>query len=316
MAAAIVVDDLTKCYRQKPAIEGLAFEVPSHQVFGFLGPNGAGKTTTLRILSGLLKATAGKAYINGVSVAQFPQKIYQSLGYLSEHNPLPEDVSVEVYLKYRGRLKGLWGRSLEKRLDFVLSQCDLERSLKQVLIRDLSKGCRQRVGIAEALIHDPRVLILDEPTIGLDAHQSLQFRKLIQSLKASMTLFISSHLLIELESMIDGAIIIDHGHVIASGDLQSLKKDFIKKSQYRMQVEGEISAIKAALTPVLNPCEWDLVLEGPICILSVSAVNDFTIPLIQALLAQSDLKLIDFQKVAINLDTVFMEATKSHWGIV
>lgn len=311
--ALIVADHLTKFYGQKLAIEAVCFEIFENQIMGFLGPNGAGKSTTLRILTGLMNATSGKAYMAGISVARFPEKIGQILGYLHENNPLPEDVSVENYLTYRGTLKGLSGKPLQKRVDEVLSQCGLEYTFKNVFIRDLSKGYRQRVGIAEALIHKPRILILDEPTIGLDPHQVIRFRELIRELKNSMTLLISSHLLTELETIIDEAMIINHGHIIANGSIEKLQTLFIKNTTYHLEIIGDESIVKTVIASVCIDTPWKLTTKTlHHWILTVEDTQDLSLALIKAILATPALSLLNCCKESINLEKIFIEATQRH----
>ena len=168
----IEVIDLTKVYGRVKALDGVTFSVAKGEIVGFLGPNGAGKSTTMRILCGLTAADSGEARVCGVDLAEEEGEVRRHMGYMPENNPLPEDLRVSEYLQFRGRLKGLSGGLLRERLDTTLNLCDLRRTAAERLIGNLSKGFRQRVGIAEALLAEPKVLVLDEPTIGLDPRQT------------------------------------------------------------------------------------------------------------------------------------------------
>jgi ABC-2 type transport system ATP-binding protein len=183
---AIEVSHLVKTYAGVTAVADISFTVARGEIIGFLGPNGAGKSTTMRILTGYLPATSGSVRICGLSVAQQPDEIKRKIGYMPENNPLPEDMRVSEYLYFRGRLKEVSRRKLGPRIDEVLELCDLKR-VRHKIIGQLSKGYRQRVGIAEAILAEPPVIIMDEPTIGLDPHQILIVRDLIASLRGRMT---------------------------------------------------------------------------------------------------------------------------------
>ena len=182
---AIEVTRLVKSYAGVTAVNDISFRVARGEILGFLGPNGAGKSTTMRVLTGYLPATSGSVRICGVPVASQPDEVKRHIGYMPENNPLPEDMRVSEYLYFRGRLKELRRRMLGPRIDEVLELCDLKR-VRHKIIGQLSKGYRQRVGIAEAVLAEPPVIIMDEPTIGLDPHQILIVRDLISSLRGRM----------------------------------------------------------------------------------------------------------------------------------
>jgi len=218
----IVVQDLTKYYGEYPAVRGVSFEVPRGQVVGFLGPNGAGKSTTMRILAGYLTATSGKASIDGRDVFWDPIEARRRIGYMPESCPLYSDMRVDEYLKFRGGLKGLDRATRRKRIDHVLGKCWLT-DVKRQIIGTLSKGYRQRVGLADALLADPPVLILDEPTAGLDPTQIRETRKLIRELGNQHTMLLSTHILHEVEMACDTIIIIDQGLVKEHGTLAGVR---------------------------------------------------------------------------------------------
>ncbi|HEY4988730.1 MAG TPA: ABC transporter ATP-binding protein [Opitutaceae bacterium] len=194
---AIEVSHLVKSYSGVLAVNDISFTVPRGEIIGFLGPNGAGKSTTMRILTGYLPATSGKVSICGFPVASELDAVKRRIGYMPENNPLPDEMRVSEYLYFRGRLKEVPRAKLGSRIDEVLELCDLKR-VRHKIIGKLSKGFRQRVGIAECVLAEPPVIIMDEPTIGLDPHQILIVRDLIASLRGRMTVLISSHILPEI----------------------------------------------------------------------------------------------------------------------
>jgi ABC-2 type transport system ATP-binding protein len=218
----IHVSGLTKYYGDYPALRDVSFDVPRGKVVGFLGPNGAGKTTTMRILAGYLTATSGRATVDGVDVFWRPVEVRRKIGYLPESCPLYPELRVEEYLTFRGGLKGLHGRACRRRLDYVLGRCWL-RDVRRQLVGTLSRGYRQRVGLADALLHNPPVLILDEPTVGLDPSQIRETRRLIRELGREHTILLSTHILPEVEVTCEQAIIINRGRVAAAGRLDDLR---------------------------------------------------------------------------------------------
>jgi ABC-2 type transport system ATP-binding protein len=217
----IHVSKLTKYYGDYAAIRDVSFDVPKGKVIGFLGPNGAGKTTTMRILSGSLTATSGRAAIDGLDVFWKPLEVRRRIGYMPENCPLYPEMRVVEYLHFRAGLKGLHGRRQRVRTEHVVKRCWLG-DVRRQLIGTLSKGYRQRVGLAEALLADPPVLILDEPTVGLDPTQIRETRKLIRELGREHTILLSTHILPEVEMTCDSVIIIHRGRVIESSSLDEL----------------------------------------------------------------------------------------------
>ncbi len=220
---AITVERLTKYYGDYPAIQDVSFAVPRGQVVGFLGPNGAGKTTTMRVLTGYLLPSSGRAWIEQYDVFAQPLEARRRIGYMPENCPLPSDLRVEEYLRFRAGLKGLEYRQRRPRCEAVIARCWLQEVRRQ-LIGTLSKGYRQRVGLADALLADPPVLILDEPTSGLDPAQIRETRKLIRELGTDHTMLLSTHILSEVEAVCDAAIIIARGTVVAQGTLAELRQ--------------------------------------------------------------------------------------------
>lgn len=243
----IQVDKLTRKFGGFTALDEISFSIPQGEVTGFLGPNGAGKSTTMRILAGLLTATRGEARIHGVSVARHPERAKQHIGYMPEHNPLPEELRVGDFLTLRGRLKGLRGKVLKDRVNIAMDLCDLTRKARRKIIGTLSKGFRQRVGLADALLSSPDVILLDEPTIGLDPHQVRAVRELIANLQGSMTVLLSSHILAEIELNCDRVIIINQGQIVANGEPGELRETFFPGRRYQLDYRGDPERVLGAL---------------------------------------------------------------------
>jgi ABC-2 type transport system ATP-binding protein len=239
----IQVENLTKRYAGFTAIDHLSFEVSKGEIVGFLGPNGAGKSTTMRILTGYLPATSGRASIAGFDVFEQSLEARRRLGYLPENTPLYHDMRVNEYLAYRARLKGVAGSKIRERVGDVIELCNL-REKRRAIIGTLSKGQRQRVGLADALVHDPDLLILDEPTIGLDPNQIRQVRELIKNLAEKRTVLISTHILPEVEIMCSRVIVIHKGKIRASDTAENLLRNH--RAAGSMTIEAKVGSDNAA----------------------------------------------------------------------
>jgi ABC-2 type transport system ATP-binding protein len=220
----IEVRNLGKIYGDIAALDNVNFAIGRGEVVGFLGPNGAGKTTTMRILTGFLPATRGTAVVAGFDVFDRPMEVKRRIGYLPEHPPLYPDLTVREYLRFVARLKGLRGAALARDLHRVIERASLA-AVADRLIRNISKGFQQRTGLAQALLGDPEVLILDEPTIGMDPRQIGEVRALIQGLAGEHTVILSTHILQEVTAVCQRAIIINRGHLVADQDLATLTGD-------------------------------------------------------------------------------------------
>ena len=212
----ISVNALTKAYGHVLAVDQISFEVQKGDIVGFLGPNGAGKSTTMKMLTCYLAPTSGSAKVNGFDIFHQSHQVRQHLGYLPENVPLYLEMRVEEYLRYRGKLRKLDNAKLNSRLGYVIDRCWLG-NVRHRVIGHLSKGYRQRVGLADALLHDPSVLILDEPTIGLDPTQIRETRKLITDLGGDHTVLLSTHILPEVEAVCNRVIVIAGGRIVAQG---------------------------------------------------------------------------------------------------
>jgi ABC-2 type transport system ATP-binding protein len=243
--AMIEVSELTKRYSGHTAVDRLSFTVGRGEIVGLLGPNGAGKSTTMRILACFLPATSGTARIAGFDVFAESEEVRRRIGYMPENNPLHLDMRVREYLRFRARLKGLGFRRTRARVDVVMEQCGLTEAGRKV-IGQLSKGFRQRVGLADALVHEPALIILDEPTIGLDPNQIRAVRQLIKNLRTAHTVLISTHILPEVEMTCNRVLIMHQGRILAADTPENL--------QTIMSDGGQVIAEIAAPRPELEKC--------------------------------------------------------------
>ncbi len=219
----ISIEKLSKNYGLQRAVDDISFEVKTGEILGFLGPNGAGKTTTMKMITNYIAIDSGDVRIGGKSVAKEGVAVRKHIGYLPEHNPLYLDMPVVDYLKFAAALQGVAKPDIEKRVRTMVGKCGLNAE-KHKKIGELSKGYRQRVGLAQALIHDPEVLILDEPTTGLDPNQIVEIRKLIREIGAEKTVILSTHILPEVEATCDRILIINQGRIVADGTAEHLRK--------------------------------------------------------------------------------------------
>ncbi len=316
---AIEVSRLVKTYGGVTAVNNITFTVSPGEIVGFLGPNGAGKSTTMRILTGYVPATSGTVRIGGISVATQPGEIKRRIGYMPENNPLPDDMRVSEYMYFRGRLKEIPRRTLGSRIDEVLEICDLKR-VRHKIIGQLSKGFRQRVGIAEAILAEPPVIIMDEPTIGLDPHQILIVRDLIASLRGRMTVIISSHILPEIEVTCDRVLIINQGRVVAQGTPADLRREIFGHSSYKVELAGDLAALPAVLAavdPTLRVSHEGAPDDNGFRHLRLDADREDEMGemLLRALLAQN-FRVRALSRAHSTLEDVFLAATRRSWDTV
>ena len=233
------VRNLSKFYGKQKALDNISFDLQDGELLGFLGPNGAGKTTTLRILSCYMNPTSGDVLHNGQSIFEDPLQYKKKIGYLPEHNPLYEDMFVVDFLDYTGRIQGMNAAETRKRVWEMIDYCGLDKE-KHKQIGELSKGYRQRVGIAQAMIHDPELLILDEPTSGLDPNQIVEIREFIKKLGKEKAILLSSHVLSEVEASCDRVVIINNGQIVADDKSKNLKSKVSKVFIY-LELEGDFT---------------------------------------------------------------------------
>ena len=305
----IYVESLTKRFGRTTAVDNISFQVKEGEIVGLLGPNGAGKTTTMRILAGYLPATGGRVTIAGLDVFTKSLAVRQRIGYLPENCPLYGDMRVHEYLRYRGRLKGLHGRRLRARIDDVVGACELRESARTVIGR-LSKGFQQRVGLADALLHEPDVLILDEPTIGLDPNQIRHIRGLIRSLASRHTVLLSSHILPEVEAVCERVLILHEGRIAASGTPGKLADLLQGHLTVMAEIRGERRAVEQALRGIPGVLEAICDPEGEWqrCTCRCEEGTDIREALFAAA-AQNGWRLRELRGARANLEDVFAAMT-------
>jgi ABC-2 type transport system ATP-binding protein len=309
----IEVEHLSKIYGSTAAIEDVTFSVQSGEIMGFLGPNGAGKTTTMRILSGYLPASNGTAKIAGIEVHENSMAVRQKIGYLPETPPLYPDMSVEGFLKFVAEIKGVPRADRLKRVDYALDRCNLT-DRRKTLIRKLSKGYRQRVGLAQAIVHDPPVIILDEPTIGLDPKQIIDVRNLIKSLAGDHTVILSTHILSEVSMTCNRVAIINQGKIVATGSPEILTKELAQQTSYEIQTSATLEQARSVLRQVTGVVSVDLnntdqTETDRVNLRVLSNVpDDISRELVSALVTQ-DLGLYEIRRKQTSLEDVFLQVT-------
>jgi ABC-2 type transport system ATP-binding protein len=242
----IEAEKLTKYYEKVAAIEDVSFTVEKGEIVGFLGPNGAGKTTTMRILAGVLPPSAGTARVAGYDILSQSLQARRRIGYLPENVPLYTDMRVRAYLDFVGEVKGLERRQRRRRIDEIMERCRIA-DVQRTLIGSLSRGYRQRVGIAQALLNDPEVLILDEPTVGLDPRQIIEIRELIKELSGRSTIILSTHILPEVSMTCQRVIIINDGRIVAVDTPENLTTRLQRSAKLLLTVDGPVDQIQATL---------------------------------------------------------------------
>lgn len=255
--AMIEVKHLTKRYAGRTAVANISFKVARGEIVGLLGPNGAGKSTTMRILACYLPATTGTVRVAGFDVFHQSDEVRRRIGYMPENNPLYSEMRVREYLKFRARLKGLGWRRSRERVDTVMEQCGLTE-VRRRIIGQLSKGYRQRVGMADALVHDPQLIILDEPTIGLDPHQIRTVRQLIKNLAGAHTVLISTHILPEAEMMCNRMLIMYDGKILAADTPENLQRLVAGNSQIIVELAAPAHALRECWARVPEVEHFDI----------------------------------------------------------
>ncbi len=303
----IEVDRLTKHYGPVAAIQDVSFSVEKGGIVGFLGPNGAGKTTTMRILSCFMPASSGSARVAGYDVFQQSIEVRKRIGYLPENVPLYGDMTVRAYLDFVGDVKGLGRADRRRRVGEVMERC-LVGDVRDRLIARLSKGYRQRVGLAQALIADPEVLILDEPTIGLDPKQIIEIRALIKSLAGAHTVILSTHILPEVSMVCEGVVIINRGRIVASGSLDRLMEELSPMTRLQVQIEGPPELVGASLRalPGVQRIEGRGVTAGVgTFVVEAERARDVRRDLVQ-LVTQQRWGLLELRSLALSLEDLFI----------
>ncbi len=303
----IEVENLTKSYGEVVAVKGISFTARPGQVTGFLGPNGAGKTTTMRMLTGFMPPTSGKASVAGYDVFNQSLEVRKRVGYLPENVPLYRDMSALGYLTYIGEIRGV--RNVKARAMDVLERVGLG-SRANSHIRALSKGMRQRVGLAQALLHNPPVLILDEPTIGLDPIQVLELRQLVAELGRDHTVLFSTHILGEAEQVCDSVVIINQGSIVAQGSPTELRSTLLERGGrvlVRVDVTPELAL--PIIRDLSSVAHAEIAFDGIIA--TPKSVEFDPRPQIARALIEHDMNLMELRPLAVNLEEIFLELTRA-----
>ena len=298
----IEVHGLVKRYGSRLAVDHLSFTVPDGQIFGFLGPNGAGKSTTMNLMTGYLGPTEGEVLIDGHSITQEPEKAKAAMGYLPEQPPLYPDMTVEEYLLFAARLKKVPRDRREEQLDRVTEMTGTD-GVRERLIRNLSKGYRQRVGLAQALLGFPKVLILDEPTVGLDPKQILEMRQLIRQLAREHTVILSSHILSEVQEVCDHLLIIHHGRKVAAGAPEELERTLAGAPALEVTLLTDGERGRALLAPLPSREEGAVRFR-----LEPQEGADLRLAVFSAC-AQQQVPLLELRRDAMTLEQMFLKLT-------
>jgi ABC-2 type transport system ATP-binding protein len=307
----IEVSNLTKRYGGRAAVDDISFTVAPGEIVGLLGPNGAGKSTTMRVLSGFLPATSGTVRVAGYDVFHDADEVRRRIGYMPENNPLYPEMRVREYLKFRARLKGLGWKKSRERVSTVMEQCGLT-DVGRRIIGQLSKGYKQRVGLADALVHEPELIILDEPTIGLDPQQIRSVRALIKSLADKHTVLISTHILPEVEMMCSRVLIMFGGRVLASDTPENLQRRMAGGSQVIAEIAAPRNVLQTALEdhPEVEYFEITPADEHYFrCALTPRAGLDLR-QMVFALARQNEWQLRELTRSRHSLEDIYMRVTK------
>ena len=305
----IEVQKLSKTYADKTAVRDVTFSVAAGEILGFLGPNGAGKTTTMRILAGYMPATSGRATVAGYDVFSQSLEVRKRIGYLPETVPLYPEMPVEGYLKFVARLKGLPASRLQERLEYVLGVCHID-DVRDKLVSKLSKGYRQRVGIAQALIHDPDVLILDEPTSGLDPKQINETRQLIKGLGGKHTVILSTHILPEVGMTCGRVVIINDGQVAAEDTPENLTKRLQGRDRIQLEARAPrqelLTTIRAV--PGVTHVSAHEANGHVLCEVEGSGKQDIRAQLASAVVGKG-WSLLELRAASMSLEEIFLQLT-------
>ena len=309
MPPMIEVNNLTHYYGPHPAIQDVSFHVDKGEILGFLGPNGAGKTTTMRIITGFMPPTRGKVSLDGYDVVENSLDVRRRVGYLPETVPLYTDMTVSSYLRYMGTLRGMPPRSIKRRIGDVIDICRLG-DYRKTQIGKLSKGFRQRVGIAQAIIHEPEVLILDEPTIGIDPIQVVETRRLIQELGKEQTVVLSSHILPEVSMICGRVLIINEGRIVAEDTPSNLAQRFQGVDRLEVEIGGPVAQVLTVLRNVKGVAEVNhqRLQERELYDIQLGRGQDLRDEISRAVISNG-WSLLSMQVVGMSLEDIFLKLT-------
>jgi ABC-2 type transport system ATP-binding protein len=307
----IEVANLTRRYAGHAAVSDISFTVGRGEIVGLLGPNGAGKSTTMRILACYLPATSGTVRVAGLDVFADSREVRRRIGYMPENNPLHHDMRVREYLKFRGRLKGLSRKHSRQRADVVMEQCGLT-DVGRKIIGHLSKGYRQRVGLADALVHEPELIILDEPTIGLDPNQIRSVRQLIKGLAGTHTVLVSTHILSEAEMTCNRVLIMLEGRILAADTPENLQRLFSGDSQVIAEIAAPLAVLQECWAQMPEVENFDVSpAQGEYFRCALTPRNGMDLrPLVFALARERGWKLRELTRNRHSLEDIYMQVTK------
>ena len=309
----IEVKNLTMHYGSTVAVDDASFEVKKGEILGLLGPNGAGKTTIMRILTTYIVPTSGTATVGGHDVIKDPIAVRRMIGYHPESVPLYSDMQVSEYLKFVARSRGMFGKKLRERMDWAVDATGIKEVFKKG-ISELSKGFRQRVGLAQALIHDPQVLILDEPTVGLDPLQIVDIRRLIRSLAREKTIIFSTHILQEVQAVSDRIVIINEGRIIADGTMEELENRAKKSRRLVVTVEAAKGAVSDALGRIPEISDFRLLDQtdsGMVTFELLSPLTKKIWPQVDRLVKEEGWPLKELREDRITMEETFIALTRA-----
>ncbi|MFZ2445475.1 MAG: ATP-binding cassette domain-containing protein [Syntrophobacteraceae bacterium] len=302
----IEAEDLTKFYGPIAAIRNVTFQVEKGEIVGFLGPNGAGKSTTIRILTCYMPPTSGTARVGGLDCMERSLEIRRMVGYLPENVPLYRDLTVRRFLRFAASAKGVAGREVEKEVRRAIGVCGLEKNANRI-ISHLSKGFRQRVGLAQALLNDPPVLVLDEPTIGLDPSQIIEIRHLVQELGENRTILLSSHILPEVAQICRRVLIINKGEIIATDSPENLTSQLQKTAKIMLEVSGPVPGLAPALEKIGGVQSVETHGEGAGKFVIETDTSVDVRPEIARLVVGMGSGLLELRSVHLSLEDIFMQ---------
>jgi len=298
----IEVTNLKKQYGSHMAVDGVSFEAKQGEILGLLGPNGAGKTTTMRVLTGFMPPTSGTASVAGFDVMNDSMEVRRRVGYLPEKVPVYPDMTLFNYVAFVAKLHNV--KNHKQKVEAVLDRFDL-LDRRDKLVRSLSKGLKQRLGLAQALVHDPPVIVLDEPTIGIDPKQVIEVRDIVKSLRNDHTVLFSSHILTEVEQVCDRVVIINKGKVVAQGTASELSKQFMPQRQLYIELDGGNQEAYQRLLRSLDMIE-KIEPQGRGFILHIPSDDALQKP-ITRVIANSDFTLIEMRQLDVSLEDVFLD---------
>lgn len=306
----IEVKNLTKYYGRKIALDNISFTVNEGEILGFLGPNGAGKSTTMKIITCFLSPTEGTVTVDGFDVFNDSLEVRKRIGYLPEHPPLYLDMTVKNYLEFAAKIKGVNGKHVREKVDSVVEKCGVTKYYNSYC-NSLSKGYRQRVGIAQAMVHDPKILILDEPTIGLDPIQIVEIRNLIKSLGGDHTVILSTHILPEVDMTCERVIIINDGVVVAEDSTKNLRANIPQNEELTVEFRGSTPEIRSKIEKIKSVSEVNEQpsIEDTTIYKIISKSGDDVRSEVAKTIVNENLELLEIKYVSMTLEQIFINIT-------